>query len=122
MSILGLLCLLLCSGAVLADEQSSGDKPAPQSSNQQHTSGDSFKSEVMPVLKRYCIKCHGVSKKEASLQLHSSVRIFQGGESFIDPLQAFQYFRFEMCQVFFDSPVEFYWFYLCYINCTILIL
>ena len=81
MSILGLLCLLLCSGAVLADEQSSGDKPAAKSSNQRHTSGDSFKSEIMPLLRRHCIKCHGVSKKEASLQLYSAVRIFQGGES-----------------------------------------
>jgi hypothetical protein len=81
MSILGLLCLLLCCGTVLADEQSSGDQQSTQPSNQQRSSDDAFKSEVMPLLKRHCIKCHGVSKKEAGLQLHSAVRIFQGGES-----------------------------------------
>ncbi|MFO1000045.1 MAG: PSD1 and planctomycete cytochrome C domain-containing protein [Planctomycetaceae bacterium] len=81
MSILGLLCLLLCGGAVLADEQSSGEKRSTQLSNQQHAPGEAFKSEIMPLLKRHCIKCHGVSKKEAGLQLHSAVRIFQGGES-----------------------------------------
>lgn len=81
MSILGLLFLLLCTGAVLADESSQGGKSSEQSFNQEHSSADSFRSEVMPLLKRHCIKCHGVSKKEAALQLHSAVRIFQGGES-----------------------------------------
>jgi hypothetical protein len=81
MSILGLLCLLLCGDAVMADERSSSDKPAAQRSNQQRVSGEVLKSEVMPLLKRHCIKCHGVSKKEAGLQLHSAVRIFQGGET-----------------------------------------
>ena len=81
MSILALFFLLLCGGAVLADEQSSGDQQSRQPSNQQPSYGEAFKSEVLPLLKRHCIKCHGVSKKEASLQLHSAVRIFQGGES-----------------------------------------
>ena len=41
----------------------------------------SFQSQVLPVLKRNCLKCHGVSKKEGKLQLHSTVRIWNGGES-----------------------------------------
>jgi hypothetical protein len=41
----------------------------------------SFQSNVLPVLKRHCLKCHGVSKKEGQLQLHSPVRIWKGGES-----------------------------------------
>jgi len=41
----------------------------------------SLQSQVLPVLKRNCLKCHGVSKKEGQLQLHSTVRIWKGGES-----------------------------------------
>ncbi len=41
----------------------------------------SFQAEVLPILKRNCLKCHGVSKKEGQLQLHSTVRIWKGGES-----------------------------------------
>lgn len=81
MSILGLLFLLLFGGPAMADEQSQGGKQHEQISNQERSSSELFKSEVMPLLKRHCIKCHGVSKKEADLQLHSAVRIFQGGES-----------------------------------------
>lgn len=81
MSILGLLLLLLGNSAVMADEQSLGDDQSRQRSKQQPSSGETFKSEVMPLLKRHCIKCHGVSKKEAGLQLHSAVRIYQGGET-----------------------------------------
>ena len=81
MSILGLLVLMLCGGVALADEQSQGGKPSEQFTKQFRSRDESFKSEVMPLLKRHCIKCHGVSRKEAGLQLHSAVRIFQGGES-----------------------------------------
>jgi hypothetical protein len=42
---------------------------------------DTFRAEVMPILKRHCIKCHGVSKQEGELQLHSAIRIWKGGES-----------------------------------------
>lgn len=41
----------------------------------------SFQSDVLPVLKRNCLKCHGVSKKEGQLQLHSAVRVWKGGEN-----------------------------------------
>lgn len=82
MSILGLLILILCGGAALADEQSPATKPTGTKSHAGNPpKADAFKSEVMPLLKRHCIKCHGVSKKEAGLQLHTVVRIFQGGES-----------------------------------------
>ncbi|MFN0198632.1 MAG: PSD1 and planctomycete cytochrome C domain-containing protein [Planctomycetaceae bacterium] len=38
-----------------------------------------FQTDVLPILKRNCFKCHGVSKKEGELQLHSAVRVFRGG-------------------------------------------
>ena len=41
----------------------------------------SFQSQVLPILKRNCLKCHGVSKREGQLQLHTAVRIWKGGES-----------------------------------------
>ena len=41
----------------------------------------SFQSQVLPILKRNCLKCHGVAKKEGQLQLHSAVRVWKGGES-----------------------------------------
>ena len=62
-----LLTLVSCGQFALADE--------PDDSQ------ISFSSNVLPVLKRNCLKCHGVSKKEGSLQLHSVVRIWKGGES-----------------------------------------
>lgn len=37
--------------------------------------------EVSQLLKRHCVKCHGVAKSEAGLQLHTALRIFKGGES-----------------------------------------
>lgn len=37
--------------------------------------------EVTQLLKRHCIKCHGVAKNEAGLQLHTSLRIWKGGEA-----------------------------------------
>jgi hypothetical protein len=40
-----------------------------------------FSGEIQPLLKRHCLKCHGVSRKEGQLQLHSAVRIWKGGES-----------------------------------------
>jgi hypothetical protein len=36
---------------------------------------------VQKILKRSCLKCHGVSKSEGRLQLHSGIRISSGGES-----------------------------------------
>ncbi len=42
---------------------------------------ESFEGTVLPLLKRHCFKCHGVSKKEGQLQLHSAVRIWRGGEN-----------------------------------------
>jgi hypothetical protein len=36
---------------------------------------------VLQVLKRNCLKCHGVSKSEGQLQLHTAVRIWRGGEA-----------------------------------------
>ena len=41
----------------------------------------SFQTQVLPIVKRNCLKCHGVSKKEGGLQLHSAIRIWKGGES-----------------------------------------
>lgn len=41
----------------------------------------SFQSQVLPVLKRNCLKCHGVAKKEGNLQLHTILRVWKGGES-----------------------------------------
>lgn len=81
MSILGLFFVLLCGGLTLADEESRGGESSEQPINRDRSLDDSFKAEVAPLLKRHCIKCHGISKKEAGLQLHSAVRIFQGGES-----------------------------------------
>ncbi len=37
--------------------------------------------EVTQLLKKHCVKCHGVAKSEARLQLHTALRIFKGGES-----------------------------------------
>lgn len=42
---------------------------------------DEFREEVLPLLKRHCFKCHGVSRKEGNLQLHTAVRISTGGDS-----------------------------------------
>ncbi len=47
----------------------------------QEDSQFSFQSHVLPILKRNCLKCHGVSRKEGKLQLHSAVRVWKGGES-----------------------------------------
>ncbi|MEX1229203.1 MAG: PSD1 and planctomycete cytochrome C domain-containing protein, partial [Planctomycetaceae bacterium] len=40
-----------------------------------------FQSDVLPILKNNCLKCHGVAKKEGELQLHTAIRVFRGGES-----------------------------------------
>ena len=37
--------------------------------------------EVTQLLKRHCVKCHGVAKSEAGLQLHTALRIWKGGET-----------------------------------------
>jgi len=65
---LGLLSLLLSGQQVAAAE------PVVESQV-------SLQSQVLPILKRNCLKCHGVAKKEGRLQLPSSVRIWKGGES-----------------------------------------
>ena len=59
------VCIVVCGQCAAADD----DRPI------------SFQVQVLPVLKRNCLKCHGVSKKEGKLQLHSAVRIWKGGES-----------------------------------------
>ncbi len=37
--------------------------------------------EVSQLLKRHCIKCHGVAKSEGGLQLHTPLRIWKGGQA-----------------------------------------
>ena len=72
--------LHLCSvtlgllSVVLPGQQVTAAEPADESRV-------SLQSQVLPILKRNCLKCHGVAKKEGQLQLHSSVRIWKGGES-----------------------------------------
>ncbi|MCC6508238.1 MAG: DUF1549 domain-containing protein, partial [Pirellulaceae bacterium] len=56
------------------------------SSGQEITGNSSTDVATLPravhqVLKRNCVKCHGVAKSEARLQLHTALRIWKGGES-----------------------------------------
>lgn len=37
--------------------------------------------EISGLLKRHCVKCHGVAKSEGGLQLHTALRIWKGGEA-----------------------------------------
>jgi hypothetical protein len=71
---LSLLTAAVFNAAVLMTTPLRADEPVVRPS-------EVFQSEVMPILKRHCIKCHGVSKKEGALQLHSAIRIWKGGES-----------------------------------------
>lgn len=41
----------------------------------------SFRTHVLPILKRNCLKCHGVAKREGGLQLHTILRVWKGGDS-----------------------------------------
>jgi len=66
---IGLLTILL---------QGSPSAAATEASDESQIS---LQSQVLPILKRNCLKCHGVSKKEGQLQLHSAIRIWKGGES-----------------------------------------
>lgn len=65
-------------GALLVMLHGQSPAVAIQVTNQSQVS---FKSQVLPILKRNCLKCHGVAKREGQLQLHSAVRIWKGGES-----------------------------------------
>ena len=66
---IGVSSVLLTVRQVFAGADAIGESPV------------SLQSQVMPILKSHCLKCHGVSKKEGDLQLHSAVRIWKGGES-----------------------------------------
>ncbi len=59
-----LACLLLLTPLAIAAE-----------------TAESVPREVTQLLKKHCIKCHGVAKSEAGLQLHTPLRIWKGGES-----------------------------------------
>ncbi|MEZ6034300.1 MAG: PSD1 and planctomycete cytochrome C domain-containing protein [Planctomycetaceae bacterium] len=71
----------------------------------------SLESQVQPILKRHCFKCHGVSKKEGQLQLHSAVRIWKGGENGLavvpsDPSQSLLWTRVEQDEMPPDTPLS----------------
>lgn len=66
---IGLLCVLWQGQPAVSASESTDESPV------------SFQSQVLPILKRNCLKCHGVSKKEGQLQIQSPVRIWKGGES-----------------------------------------
>lgn len=40
-----------------------------------------FRSQIQPLLKRHCVKCHSAGKHEADLRLHSAKSIAAGGKS-----------------------------------------
>ena len=40
-----------------------------------------FRSQIQPLLKRHCVKCHGAGKHEGDLRLHSPKAIVRGGKS-----------------------------------------
>ena len=68
-----LVILVLATAFAGSPKCSLADEPLPVT--------PSLNSQILPLLKRHCFKCHGVSKKEGQLQLHSAVRIWKGGES-----------------------------------------
>ncbi len=59
-----LACITFCSQYCCADH------PAHQ-----------FPREIQQLLKKHCIKCHGVAKRDGNLQLHTPLRVWEGGES-----------------------------------------
>src|ERR1700722_12631055 len=40
-----------------------------------------FEKDVLPILTRHCIKCHGAAKPKAGLDLRSRASILRGGEA-----------------------------------------
>jgi hypothetical protein len=99
-------CALLCS--LLSAVPGLSIAEAQVSSNELSVS---LESQVQPILKRHCLKCHGVSKKEGQLQLHSAVRIWKGGENGLavvpsDPAQSLLWKRVEQDEMPPDTPLS----------------
>jgi hypothetical protein len=40
-----------------------------------------FRSQIQPLFKRHCVKCHGAGKHEGDLRLHSAKAVVRGGKS-----------------------------------------
>ena len=64
--------------SIAADE-----KPVPNTPQPSATKSKSplFDSDILPILKANCFRCHGQKTKKADLDLRSPASIFQGGES-----------------------------------------
>ena len=54
------------------------ERPAPQPSS---STTVSFRAQIEPILKTYCVSCHGPAKKKGGLRLHEPSAIEEGGEN-----------------------------------------
>ncbi|GIW82481.1 MAG: hypothetical protein KatS3mg105_4288 [Gemmatales bacterium] len=72
------LWLLTCLALSLAAETSSSDE---QHAGSETRPGPVFETDVLPILKAKCLRCHGESRQRAELNLSSRSTIMKGGES-----------------------------------------
>lgn len=64
----GALTLLIAAGHA---EDKPNPAPAEGSKAQAGAAGDSFKTDILPLVQKYCIECHGEKKRRGDITLHT---------------------------------------------------